>query len=409
MGNKRPPVGPILIIIAALLWGVDGIIRRNLYALPPIAIIFFEHLAGFLVLTPFVFKNVFKVKLGKKEWALVFLVALLSGLLGTLWFTAALLKVNFISFSVVFLLQKLQPIFAIATAYIFLKEKLDRRYIIWAVIALVSGYFITFPGGYINFTTGSGTVVAALYALGAAFAWGTSTTFSKMLLGKVPASASAFYRFLFTLILALPLAIIFGYGKSLIVVTPYQVLMFLVIAVSTGMLALVIYYKGLALTPVRISAILELAFPAVAILIDMFLYHNFLTVSQWIFAAILAMSMYKIAKMQNKNIAGKVIRGVQKGRRLGFPTANIMADKNLDSGIYAGKVIIEGKEHGAVIYCPGNKLMEAFIFDFSGDLYGKEVEILIIKKLRERKTFKSEEEAKEQITKDVEKAKEYFY
>ena len=116
METKKSYTGPILIIIAALLWAVDGVIRRNLYALPPITIIFFEHLVGLIILSPFVLKYVLKTKLTKREWWLIILIAFLSGLLGTLWFTTALLEVSFISFSVVFLLQKLQPIFAISTA-----------------------------------------------------------------------------------------------------------------------------------------------------------------------------------------------------------------------------------------------------------------------------------------------------
>ena len=298
METKKSYTGPILIIIAALLWAVDGVIRRNLYALPPITIIFFEHLVGLIILSPFVLKYVLKTKLTKREWWLIILIAFLSGLLGTLWFTTALLEVSFISFSVVFLLQKLQPIFAISTASIFLKEKFDKRYISWAIIAVISAYFVTFPNGYVNLATGKNTIIAALYALGAAFAWGSSTTFSKMLLGKVKAEVSTFYRFLFTLCLALPAVIFFGYKASLTAITPYQLGLFALIGISTGMVALVIYYKGLATTPVHISTILELTFPFVAIIIDMFLYHNFLTVSQWIFACLLVFSIYKIARLK---------------------------------------------------------------------------------------------------------------
>ncbi len=302
MQIKKIPIGSILIITAALLWAVDGVIRRNLYSLPPITIIFFEHLIGLIILTPFVLKYVLKAKLTAREWWLIILIAVLSGLLGTLWFTTALLKVSFISFSVVFLLQKLQPIFAVSTASVFLKEKLDKRYMVWAILAIVSAYFVTFPNGYINLATGSGTIIAALYALGAAFAWGTSTTFSKMLLGKVRAEVSTFYRFLFTAIIALPIVIFFGYRASLFAVTPLQFGLFVLIAVSTGMVALVIYYKGLAKTPVHVSTILELTFPFVAILIDMTLYHNFLTVSQWVAACLLIFSIYKIAKLREVQI-----------------------------------------------------------------------------------------------------------
>src|SRR6185503_5519780 len=207
--------GPVLIIVAALLWAFDGLIRQHLYSLPPITIIFFEHLIGLIILSPFVFKYVLQTRLSTKEWRLVVLIAVLSGLFGTLWFTTALGKVGFITVSVVFLLQKLQPIFAIITAKIFLKEELDRRYIKWAFLAVIAAYFVTFPKGVVNLETGGETVIAALYALGAAFAWGSSTTFSKMLLGKVDFKTSTFYRFLVTIIFALPILFIFGHGASL--------------------------------------------------------------------------------------------------------------------------------------------------------------------------------------------------
>ena len=298
--NKKSYLGPMLIIIAALLWAVDGIIRRNLYSLPPITIIFFEHLIGLIILLPFAWKYILKEKLGKREWWLLILIAVLSGLLGTLWFTTALLKVHFISFSVVFLLQKLQPIFAISTASIFLKEKLNKKYIVWAILALVSAYFVTFKNGFVDFKTGEGTIIAAIYALGAAFAWGSSTTFSKMLLGKVRAEVSTFYRFLFTVCLALPLIFIFNYTSSLSAITFSQLELFILIALSTGMFALFIYYKGLAKTPVHISTILELTFPFIAILIDMKMYHTVLTPLQWLASFVLVFSIYKIAVLRNE-------------------------------------------------------------------------------------------------------------
>ncbi len=300
--EKKSYWGPILIIIAALLWAFDGVIRRNLYSLPPITIIFFEHLIGLVILFPFVAKYVFKTHFTKHEWFLIILISVLSGLLGTLWFTTALLKVHFISFSVVFLLQKLQPIFAIGTASIFLKEKFDKRYIVWAVVALLSAYFVTFKDGLVDFKTGEGTIIAALYAFGAAVAWGSSTTFSKMLLNKVRAEVSTFYRFLFTVLIALPILLIFGYGSSLNTITLVQAGYFILIAVSTGMVALLIYYKGLAKTPVHISTILELTFPFIAIFVDMKLYHTRLSVMQWIASLVLVFSIYKIAQLRGANV-----------------------------------------------------------------------------------------------------------
>lgn len=290
--------GPVFIIVAALLWAGDGIIRRSLYSLPPITIIFFEHIIGLIILLPFVWKKVLVEKVEKRDMWLILLVAILSGLLGTLWFTTALLKVNFITFSVVFLLQKLQPIFAIGSASIFLKEKFDRRYVKWAALAIVSAYFVTFKDGFVSFATGEGTIIAALYALGAAFAWGTSTTFSKMVLTKLSYGVSTFYRFLFTSIIGLVVLLAFGYSGSLSSPTPSQFGLFGLIAISTGMVALVIYYKGLATTKVHVSTILELTFPFIAILIDMIFYKSFLSISQWVAAILLCFAIYQIARLQ---------------------------------------------------------------------------------------------------------------
>lgn len=295
--------GPVFIIIAATLWAFDGLIRQHLYSLPPITIIFFEHLFGLIILFPFVYKYVFKTKLAKREWWLIILISVLSGLFGTLWFTTALGKVHFISISVVFLLQKLQPIFAITTARIFLKEKLDQRYIKWALLAILSAFFVTFKNGYVNFETGEGTIIAALYALGAAFAWGSSTTFSKMLLGKIDFKVSTFYRFLITLVFALPVLLLFGHtGSSLAIPSTTQFGFLALIAVSTGMVALLIYYKGLAKTPVRISTILELTFPFIAIFLDMVINDTTLSFTQWIFALVLVFSIYQIAKLRENLI-----------------------------------------------------------------------------------------------------------
>lgn len=290
--------GPVFIITAAILWAFDGLIRQYLFTLSPIIIIFFEHLIGLIILFPFIFKKVLATRFSKREFGLLVLISILSGLLGTLWFTTALGKVQFISLSVVFLLQKLQPIFAITTASIFLKEKFERGYLVWAALALISAYFVTFPNGVVNLSTGEGTAVAALYALGAAFAWGSSTTFSKMLLKRVEPQVSAFYRFLLTILFALPVIFVFSQGSSLLTPTLTQFSLFALIAVSTGMVALLFYYRGLSKTPVHISTILELTFPFIAILIDMVVNKVALSPVQWVSAAVLVFSIYKISKLR---------------------------------------------------------------------------------------------------------------
>ncbi|PIR62358.1 MAG: EamA family transporter, partial [Candidatus Pacebacteria bacterium CG10_big_fil_rev_8_21_14_0_10_42_12] len=198
------PTGAILIIIAASLWALDGVLRRSVYSLSPLTIVFYEHLIGAIILLPFFIRQLKSGEIiSKKSWLNAGFVALVSGLLGTMWFTTALLKTQFISFSVVYLLQKLQPIFAAGSAAIILKERLTPKYLAWASLALVAAYFVTFPGGIVRFDTGSGTAIAALYALGAAAAWGVSTTVSKRLVSTQSTVVSTGLRFILTSIFGL--------------------------------------------------------------------------------------------------------------------------------------------------------------------------------------------------------------
>lgn len=298
--------GPILIVIAATLWALDGVIRRSLYILPPIAIVFFEHLVGGLILLPLVIKNFRKEKLTKQTFGLISIVALLSSLLGTLWFTTALLKVNYISFSVVYLLQKLQPIFAITTAYLILKEKIDKSFIKWALLAMAAAYFVTFKDGVVNLSTGGGTVIAALFAVGAAFAWGTSTAISKKALIKNSPSFVTGLRFILTTLMALIVLVFIGQTQVLTTINASQISRFFLIAVSTGMVALYIYYRGLKRTQAKISTLLELFYPLLAVLIDGIIYKSFLAPTQMIAAGVLLFSIYQISKL-NKVKTSKAV------------------------------------------------------------------------------------------------------
>ena len=289
--------GPILIVIAAFLWGVDGILRRELYALPPSVIVFYEHLIGAIIIAPFTVAALRKEKVQKPEWGALFLVSLFSGVVGTLLFTAALGKVYFISFSVVYLIQKLQPIFAITAGALLLKEKVTTKYISWALLALVAAYFVTFKNGYVSFATGSGTITAALLAFGAAVAWGSSTAFSRFGLLRISTTAMTGLRFWLTVPMAFITVYILGNQASLSAVQPWELYRLIAIALSTGMVALWIYYKGLQHTEVRVSTILELTFPLTAVAIDVVYYHNVLAFSQYFAGAILLFAMYKLSKL----------------------------------------------------------------------------------------------------------------
>lgn len=310
--RKLLSYGPVLIIIAASLWAFDGIIRRSLFSLPPITIVFYEHLFGAAILLPYLIVSFKKEGLTKKEFLLLLFIAAFSGVLGTLWFTTALLKVNFISFSVVYLIQKLQPVFAITTAAIVLKEKITKSYIKWAIVALTAAYFVTFKNGNINFQTGVGTIIAALYALGAAFAWGSSTAFSKLALQKKPSMYITGWRFLLTSILGFGMVFVLGQAKSLPSPTLSQFARFLLIAVSTGMVSIVIYYKGLKKVQANVSTLLELVYPLLAVFIDATLYKSFLAPTQYLAGGVLLFAIFKISRIQINELSNKTDQGKRK-------------------------------------------------------------------------------------------------
>lgn len=294
--------GSVAVVCAALLWSLDGLLRRELYSLPASVIVFWEHLFGFFILLPFILAS-FKAfkKLTRKQWMAIIGVSFLSGALGTILYTAALTKIQFIPFSVVVLLQQLQPVFAITAAAVLLREPLTRKFFGLASIALVAAYFVSFPELKVNLSTGNGTLIAALFAVGAAAAWGTSTAFSKYALKDTSTLHITALRFGFTPIFAFIFVLMGGHTAALgDALTSENLKYIIAITFSTGMLALLIYYFGLKRIPASRSTLLELTWPLSAVFIGYFHLNQTLTLTQAIGAAVLTGTIYLIAKDANK-------------------------------------------------------------------------------------------------------------
>ncbi len=279
--KKLAQFGPLFVVLAALIWSFDGILRRGLYTLPPTVVVFYEHFLGLLVLLFFAKYWVPDLKkLTKKQWIAITIVGICSGALGTIFYTAALGQVNYIQFSVVMLLQQLQPIWGISAAAILLKEKVKKDFLIWAGLALVATYFITFKNLTVNLQSGQGTILAASLALAAGFMWGSSTALSKYVLKNVSYITATVLRFFIAPLFALMLILATNQTKALVSLNQQQWVSLLIIVFSTGMVGLLIYYFGLKRTQARVSSILELTWPASSIFIDYFYYHQTLSLTQ---------------------------------------------------------------------------------------------------------------------------------
>ena len=276
-------LGSGAVALAAILWSIDGLLRRALFSLPPSVVVFWEHAFGFLILLPFIiffwrgFRN-FSIR----QWLALIVVAFLSGALGTIFYTAALGKVSFIPFSVVVLLQQLQPIFAISAAGFMLREPLGKRFFTFAVLALVAAYFVSFPDLKVNLETDAGTLAAALLAIGAAVSWGISTALSKYALKNVSSFHATAARFGLTIFFAFLVTLFLGKGIEITEVSAVQWKYIAAITFSTGLVALFIYYFGLKRILASRSTIIELIWPVSAIFIGYFFLGESLSITQWL-------------------------------------------------------------------------------------------------------------------------------
>src|ERR671911_106963 len=221
-------VSVLLVAVGAAMWGTDGILRVPLLEVAsPSQIVLLEHLVLLLYSVPAVVLGWrFFRGLGAAQWVALLVIGWGGSALATLLFTTALDVGNP---TVVILLQKTQPLFAIALAAILLRERLGWAYWPCFAVAMVGTYMISF-GNLGPFTAlGSAELLPAALALGAALLWGSSTVLGRLVLKDVPFYALTGARLL---------------------------------------LALLLYYRGLTGTRASYATLAELAFPATAVVLN---------------------------------------------------------------------------------------------------------------------------------------------
>jgi len=286
----------LAIIFAALLWSLDGLLRQELYLIPAFIIVTLEHMIGALIFLPFLFRSFSKIKtLGQRGWISILWISICGGVLGTYFYTKALSYVDYIDLSVVVLIQKLQPLFAISLAGVILKEKLSKRFIGLAFIAMSGGYLVTF-GNQSIIDWNDKSLIASLCALLASFCWGSSTVLGKHALKQLPFEVVTGLRLLITAIITI---FIITYSSTVTEVFNLNVgnyITIVIIVFSTGTIALSIYYYGLQKLPASHTTIYELAWPLSAVFLDWSLKGEMLNSIQLIGAVILLASMAILTK-----------------------------------------------------------------------------------------------------------------
>ncbi|MXX40348.1 MAG: hypothetical protein F4Y91_05355 [Gemmatimonadetes bacterium] len=118
------------------------------------------------------------------------------------------------------------------------------------------------------------------------------------------------------------------------------------------------------------------------------------------------------------HFSGRVTRGQGRGKTLGFPTANLLppGEKPLPQGVFAAEVQYPGSRVLQAVanvgprptFAEATLVIELHILDFSGDLYGQNLQVALVKKLRDQRAFACPDELVGQIRKDIHQARALF-
>lgn len=294
MNRKTVFLRGILIIIAAIMWGIDGTLltpsyfsKFHFYDVK--FIVFISHAIPTLILSILFTKEYKHLKsFRKSDYIYFILISLFGGAIGTLSIVKALQLSEFNPFSIVILVQKTQPIFAILLAYFLLKERPAKNFYLLAFISLICIYFLTFELKS-PVLLPKNNLLAVIYSLIAAFSFGSSTVFGKKITSRFSNLTSTFYRFFFTTIIT---SIFLIFSKNSIdsfniFIKNKELFNFSTFIALYGLIAIILYYKGLKHVSASVSTFCELAFPITSVIIEALFLKKFLSPIQTISAIIL--------------------------------------------------------------------------------------------------------------------------
>lgn len=292
------PTGPgrsrasafLAVVVAAALWGTDGVLRGGLaLALPPPTVVAYEHLLLVIFTLPWLPRasRAFSALDGRGRGAVI-LIGVGASAVATTLFTAAF---TYGDPTTPLLLQKLQPIVAVVAAAVLLGERPGRRFFPLALVALLGGYLVSFPD---PLAVSVDRVAPALLAIGAATLWAGGTVLGRAVAPGLTTMELTTLRFLIGLPAAAAIAR-WQVGPSAWVIDRSDVVPLVVLALGPGLLAMALYYRGLAGTPASLATLGELAFPLTAVTLGAVVLGQVLATSQWIGIALLMAAITALA------------------------------------------------------------------------------------------------------------------
>jgi len=297
--------GPLIVFLSSLFWAADAPFREPLLlgglSVPFVG--FLEHLLNSIVSLPgLLAKRAGFKKLTFKQWVGLIYIGVGASAFGAVLYVQAAVIMNY-NFTVAALLQKLQPLFAITLAVIFLKEKLSPKFWLFAVPALLGAYLVTFgwaspaslwsTGGHLN-------LVGPALAVGAAILWAGGTVVGRSLMSNIDVQLVNGMRFVFGLIF-LTFYVAIGYHFQFGQMTPFFWRNVTIIALVTGFFSLWLYYYGLRFTKASVATLMELGYPLALTVVNW----KFLgiTLNIWqIIGALVLLASVTLLVLQTNNI-----------------------------------------------------------------------------------------------------------
>lgn len=277
-----------MVALAATLWGTSALLRDPLarvYDAP--SLVMYEHLALVLMLTPWLLPA---LRAWAQAPARVQVAAVIIGggssAVATTLFTAAFRLGDPITPQV---LQKLQPLIAIALAAVLLRERLRPRYVLFAIPAIAGAWLLSFAD---PFAVHIADVQAASLALGAAVLWASGTVLGRMVDQHVGPRNTLVLRFAF----GLPAAGIIVLATDSQLTLPMEAApRVLLLALIPGLAGLALYYVGLKRTAASRATLAELMFPVTAAAVGVLFLDATLTWSRWAGAALVVGAITALA------------------------------------------------------------------------------------------------------------------
>ena len=289
---------PLLIALAAMLWGSDLLLRPNALSAgwSPAWLVLGEHLLLSLLFLPVLWRERRKLAaLTKSQWATLLFVAWGGSALATWLYTKAF-TLDFSQALTVVLLQKTQPVVAILLAWLVLKERSQPLFWVWGIAAFAGAYLLI---GFKTLLPSLSDVHAeqALLALGASALWGAATVAGRSLSASLPPGGLAGARFALAVPALLLLTLVPNGAPFPPAHSVHFALMFLLLIVLLpDLLGMVLYYAGLRGTSASAATLAELCYPLTALAIAVVVQHKPVALGQAIGLGLLLLAVAGLSR-----------------------------------------------------------------------------------------------------------------